>query len=152
MARRPAKKDIVYVGIQLLLFVLYILPFHFFPLHIHPAIKTTGQAFALVGLMIVFIAILQLNKTLSAFPTPRHKASLVQIGLFKYIRHPIYSGVMLTAFGFGINQQSTWKLAISALLCILFFFKSKYEEQLLLVRFSDYRQYMKKSYRFFPFL
>ena len=152
MAKMRALKDIVYVGTQLSLFILYVIPLNLTPLHLKFIIKISGLILGLIGLLIVLVAILQLNKTLSPFPTPKESGTLIQTGLYKYIRHPIYSGIILTTIGFGHFDESIWKIGIGFSLWVLFFFKSKYEEQLLLARFSGYKKYMEKTYKFFPFI
>ena len=152
MSKMPVLKDIAYVGIQLSLFVLYIIPFHLFSINLYSLAKLAGLLIGLSGLLLVLVAILQLNKSLSPFPTPKEGGTLIQTGLYKYIRHPIYSGIILTTIGFGIFDESIWKMGIGFLLWILFYFKSKYEEQLLLARFTGYKMYAENSYRFFPFM
>jgi len=115
-------------------------------------IKDLGLTAGLSGLLIVLIAILQLNKSLSPFPTPKRSGILIQSGLYKYIRHPIYSGIILAAIALGVFDESIWKIGIGFLLWVLFFFKSRYEEQLLLTRFTGYKMYIENAYRFFPFI
>lgn len=105
---------------------------------------------AVFGGIIMTLALLQLNKNLSPFPTPKESASLLQNGLFKYMRHPIYTGIILLFLGYSVSQNSVYKLLISLLLVILFYLKSNYEEQLLEQKFPDYKQYRNKTGMFFP--
>ena len=149
--KKIATKDISFVSIQLLLFAIYFIPLFSFSFQTNFFFKYTALFFAIVGLLIIAFAILQLNKNLTPFPTPKENATLIQSGLYKYIRHPIYSGIILTALGFGLYQQSIWKISIGIVLWILFYFKSRYEETLLAKYFDDYEAYKKKTSRFFPF-
>lgn len=142
-------KDKILVSIQFVLFGCYAIDFdwslgfsHFF--------KTIGLLFAIVGFLIALIAILQLNKNLSPFPTPKEKAVLLENGLYKFVRHPIYSGLLLLFYGYGIYVDSIYKLLISSLLLVLFYFKTNYEERLLELKFQDYSLYKQKVGRFFP--
>lgn len=80
---------------------------------------------AIVGFFTIVIAILQLNKKLTPFPTPLKDGTLINTGLYKLVRHPIYSGIILTAIGFGLFQESFWKIGVALILWILFYFKSK---------------------------
>lgn len=74
------------------------------------------------------LAILQLNKNLTPFPTPKEDGTLIQNGVYKFIRHPIYTGIILIAIGFGLFHQSLWEIFIGIVLWVLFYFKSSYEE------------------------
>ena len=150
--KKPVFKDIVFVSIQLFLFVIYYTPPISFVLPINDFIKYPAIILASAGVLTIAFAILQLNTNLTPFPTPKDSGTLIQAGLYKYIRHPIYSGIILAAVGFGISQGSIWKMFIGILLWILFYFKSCYEESLLINRFSEYKNYRDHTSRLFPFL
>jgi len=96
------------------------------------------------------VALLQLNTKLSPFPSPRNNSVLIENGLFKYIRHPIYTGIILLLFGFGLFFNSFYKISVTLLLFVLFYYKTEYEEDRLSLKFSDYSAYKKKAGRFFP--
>jgi protein-S-isoprenylcysteine O-methyltransferase Ste14 len=142
-------KDYLFVSIQFLLFFGFIFDVNW-SLKSSIYIQNTGLFIAIIGLFIGLVALLQLNKNLSPFPTPKNTASLLQIGLYKYMRHPIYTGIILLFSGYSVYQNSFYKLGISFLLVILFYFKSNYEELRLEQKFSDYKIYKSKTNRFFP--
>ncbi|NJM80961.1 MAG: isoprenylcysteine carboxylmethyltransferase family protein [Flavobacterium sp.] len=142
-------KDLIFVGIQFFLFICFVFDFAFL-LPIPTLFRTLRLLVAIIGLLIFIIAILQLNKNLSPFPTPKNNAHLIQNGLYKYVRHPIYSGIILLAFGSSFYFASVYKMSISFLLLILFHYKSKYEETLLQNKFSNYSKYKVKTGRFLP--
>lgn len=147
-----APKDILLVSLQLVLFVLFVIPAPSYTLHLPLFWQYTALGIAAIGLGVVVLAIVQLNKNLTPFPTPVESGTLIQSGLYKYIRHPIYSGIILAALGVGVYLGSTWKLSIGVALWVLFYFKSRYEETLLLRQYPDYEAYRKRTSRFFPFL
>ncbi len=142
-------KDLIFVGIQFFLFVCFIFDFTL-SLPIPTLFKIVGLFVAIIGLLIFIIAILQLNKNLSPFPTPKNNAHLIQNGVYKYVRHPIYTGIIAIVFGSSLYFGSIYKMSISILLLLLFYYKSKYEEMLLQNKFSDYSSYKSKTGRFFP--
>lgn len=150
--KKPQTKDIVFVSIQLLLFLAFVLPVPLYSFQLNYIFKYAAFAIAMIGLLIIALAILQLNKNLTPFPTPKENGTLIQTGLYKFVRHPIYSGIILTTLGFGFYDGSLWKTAIGFSLWVLFFFKSKYEERLLANQFPNYKEYQKITKRFFPFL
>lgn len=147
----PLSKDIVFVSLQLLLFAIYFTPLFDLPFQLPVFIKYTMLVVAIAGLLIIFVAILQLNKNLTPFPTPKASGTLIQTGLYKYTRHPIYSGIILAAVSFGLFHGSIRKISIGLSLWVLFYLKSVYEEKLLSKHFPGYEAYRKNTNRFFPF-
>lgn len=143
-------KDFLFVGIQLVLFVLYVLEFKLLTINLHDIICSIGLVVSIVGVFVVIIALLQLKTNLSPFPSPKSNATLIKTGLYKFIRHPIYTGIILATFGFAIYMESSYKIIISLGLYLLFYFKSKYEEDRLSNTFPDYKSYKKGAARFFP--
>lgn len=149
--KNRAVKDIAFVGIQIVLFVLYVIPAPSDSFDLSIWLHYASLMLAITGFVVVTLAIVQLNKNLTPFPTPKTTGTLIQTGLYRYVRHPIYSGILFMAIGFGIFQESTWKLSISVLLWVLFYFKSRYEETLLMKQYPDYEAYRTRTSRFFPF-
>lgn len=150
--KKIAGKDLMFVSIQLLLFIVYFIPAFSLDFKIFEPVKYLGLVMAIVGFFTIVIAILQLNKNLTPFPTPLSDGTLIKTGLYKLVRHPIYSGIILAAIGFGLFHESFWKICIGLCHLILFYFKSKYEETLLLKCYPDYKSYSKTAKRFFPFI
>jgi protein-S-isoprenylcysteine O-methyltransferase Ste14 len=150
--RKLPSKDILFVGIQLFLFIIYFISPIDFTFPSSPILKIGSLLLLIIGFIVIVIAILQLNKNLTPFPTPKEEGMLIQTGLYKFVRHPIYSGIILTALGFGLFVNSYWKVFIGIALWILFYFKSRYEESLLEKHFKEYKKYRNHTRRFFPFV
>lgn len=142
-------KDIVLVSIQLVLFIVYTIPVGW-SLEFFLWFKIFGWVMAFFGFIVLALALLQLNKNLSPFPTPKNSAVLIQNGLYAWVRHPIYSGILLLFFGYGIYQDSLFKIVITIILWVLFYFKTQYEELQLQLKFPKYVVYKKNTGRFFP--
>lgn len=147
---KKTKSDYLYVGAQGFLFLLYVIPAQIMSFSSHTFFTILGIALLVLGIVISFISILQLNTNLSPFPTPVYGSKLIDVGLYKYIRHPIYTGILCIMFGYGIYEASGYKLLVTLILWILFFFKSRYEEEKLAIRFPKYAEYKKRTGRFFP--
>lgn len=143
-------KDYTFVGIQFALFFIYVFNIKLWNIHFPKEITTTGLICSLLGAVILVLALLQLNKNLSPFPTPKSNAELIKNGLYKYIRHPIYTGILIMLFGNAIRQESLFKLLITFILLMLFLYKTSYEEKRLENKYADYKAYKKNTGRFFP--
>lgn len=142
--------DIIFVLAQFALIVIYFFEIQTLAVVFPEAIFWVGLALLIVGGFISLVAVLQLNIHLSPFPSPLPGSKLIDFGIFKFVRHPIYIGVFLGMFGFGILYDSGYKLIVSIMLLLLFYFKSRYEEKQLITMFPEYPEYAKQTGRFFP--
>lgn len=140
--------DIVYVFIQFILFVLFLFEIKPFQFSIPKYIESLSIALLLLSIIFLLTAFLQLNKNLSPFPTPVKNSQLITNGVFKISRHPIYTAIIGGAFSLGLLLGSGYKLALAVVFLLFFFFKTHYEEQKLVERFPEYKDYKKKTGRF----
>lgn len=76
---------------------------------------------------------------------------LVQHGLYRYIRHPIYTGDVLLVLGLELALNS-WLVAGVVPLALVVARQTNAEEELLANTFSDYRTYQHITKRFIPFV
>lgn len=80
--------------------------------------------------------------------------TLVELGPYRYIRHPSYSGALLTLLGFGL-ALGNWAGLMAAVSCMGFAYAYRItiEEAALASGLGDaYTQYMKRTWRLIPFL
>lgn len=144
-------KDITFVTVQLVLFVCYVIIPNFWPINFPVLVKSISLFITIIGVLVLILGLIQLQKNLTPFPSPKQNSELVTNGLYKFIRHPIYTGIFIAAIGYSFNNGHSIRFLISTLLLVLFYFKSVYEEKLLSEKFSAYQQYQIKTSRFFPF-
>lgn len=144
------KKDILYVALQFVLLVAYLFEVPELKIEFPSTADFLHLAFSVFGILMIILAILQLNKNLSPFPTPKKNSELITSGLFKYVRHPIYTGILITAFFLAFYLNSGYKMFIFVLLLILFYNKSEFEERELMRKFPEYESYRANTGRFFP--
>lgn len=141
-------KDFAYVTIQFILLIVFFVDVELFEIEILEF--DFWLYFALFGFLIIAIAVLQLNTSLSPFPSPKSHTKLVKTGLFKFIRHPIYTGILISIFSISFWLGSGYRLLVCLSILILFYFKSKYEEEKLAEQFTEYKTYQSKTGRFLP--
>ena len=141
-----------FVFVQGVLFVIYYLNPWAYEIAIPSYLQLLGKIIAAGGMVICVVSVWQIRRTLSVFPEPTENAKLVTSGLFKYARHPIYSGIILFAIFASLGTGSLIRLIVALSIWVLFRFKSAYEEKLLSKKFQEYNSYLKKTPRFFPFL
>lgn len=78
---------------------------------------------------------------------------LVDSGIYKYIRHPLYASLLFLAWGIFLKQPDP-VLALVAVLASVFLFITAVQDEKECIRFfgEPYRDYMKRSKRFIPFI
>lgn len=80
-------------------------------------------------------------------------SELVDTGLYKYIRHPLYGSLVFLALGIML-KHITWSGVVVALVTTIFFYLTALrDEKECTAHFgSEYTQYMKRSAMFVPFV
>ena len=80
-------------------------------------------------------------------------STLVTTGIYYYIRHPLYSSLLLLAWGIFFKDPS-WFGALLAMASTLFLFATAKADEAECIRFfgSPYQTYMAQTKRFVPFL
>jgi protein-S-isoprenylcysteine O-methyltransferase Ste14 len=118
--------------------------------------RTAGVALgaALLGLggLLAFRGVVDLGEHLTPFPRPPQGGRLVDSGAYRLVRHPIYGGLILGAFGWALVMASPLGLAASAVLAVFFALKASREEAWLTERFEDYRAYQARTRGFIPWI
>jgi protein-S-isoprenylcysteine O-methyltransferase Ste14 len=138
-------------GQFLLLGLLTVLPwFDPTPDQAVPWLRPVGYTLVLVGCVTVVVAARHLGDALTALPTPRTGAGLRTEGLYRFVRHPIYSGVLAIGWGLGLRSQLWLGLALAVALTVLLHVKAGYEESLLAHRHDGYAAYRARTPRFVP--
>lgn len=70
---------------------------------------------------------------------------------FRYVRHPLYLGSMLSCLGLTITTLSIGSLALFIVIFIFYNYIAGYEEKLLDTKFGEeYKQYKKRTGRWIP--
>ncbi|MBN2350706.1 MAG: isoprenylcysteine carboxylmethyltransferase family protein [Bacteroidales bacterium] len=90
------------------------------------------------------------EKTLYAF---EKTAKLIDTGIFKYIRHPMYSSLLFLTWGIFL-KNTTGELFVIASVSTIFLFLTAISDEKESIRFfgDPYREYIKRSKRFIPFI
>lgn len=113
-----------------------------------------GYVIGLAGAVLIGsgIAGLRAARALTAVPRPREDAELVERGAFRFVRHPIYGGLILGAVGLAIITPWFGTFASVALLAVVLDLKRRREEVWLGERYSGYAAYRVRTKALLPFL
>ena len=78
---------------------------------------------------------------------------VIKTGVYKYIRHPQYTGVLLISFGIILNWATLTSILMFPVIVWMYVRLSKKEEKDMIDEFGEeYVMYMKKTKRFIPYV
>ena len=89
---------------------------------------------------------------LNIVPTLKDKHRLITHGIYQFIRHPMYTSVLLFCLALTLTIGGNQSIIVMITLLIDLILKSNLEEKLLSERFDNYSDYKTKTGRFLPFL
>jgi protein-S-isoprenylcysteine O-methyltransferase Ste14 len=97
--------------------------------------------------------VILLNKVGKPEGQMEETTKLIEVGLYKYIRHPMYSSFVFAGPGAFLKHVSPLTAALVVIVLVSAYLTAKVEEKELIQKFSDdYVQYMKRTRMFIPFL
>lgn len=107
----------------------------------------------ILGLIIGIWALFSMKKSkIRITPDVAKNADLIKTGPYKYIRHPMYSAVLLSSLGMLLSGISISGMVAYMLLIFVLSIKIRYEEKLLSAHFPDYKEYKKMTKKLIPFV
>lgn len=124
------------------------------PIYLNEQLKYIGLSTIIIGIIIRFIAIKQLGKFFTVDVTIREGHQLMQSGFYKLLRHPSYTGCLLSFLGYGITLNNWFSLTVVFTpILLIFIYRMNVEEKVLIQQFGEkYASYMRKTKRLVPFI
>ena len=115
--------------------------------------KILGLALVLSGFTLAFVAFFTLKRSYSSTLVIREDHKLITHGVFRFVRHPIYLGVILVCIGMPVYASSLGGLVTMSVMIPIFLVRIRLEERLLTDEFGDaYRAYKEATRKLIPFV
>lgn len=114
----------------------------------------TGLWLALeaLGILLGMWAIVTMRLRVNVTPAVRHGSALIAHGPYAWIRHPMYTALIVTGLALVLNTPSAFRWVVWVLLTVNLVVKLTYEERLLRAAFPHYQAYQKRTQRIIPWL
>ena len=124
-----------------------------FNIAIHnPVVKTIGLVIFLAGFGLAIWARRYIGRNWGMPMSVKAEPELVTTGPYRYVRHPIYSGLMLAIAGTALAISLYWVIILIAA-SIYFSYSAKKEEAYLTKEFpKNYPSYKKSTKMLIPFI
>jgi protein-S-isoprenylcysteine O-methyltransferase Ste14 len=107
----------------------------------------------LIGLIVILWARTVLGGNWSTTAVLKEDQELIQSGPYRYVRHPIYSGLMLMVLGVAIFYGRAIGFVAFTISFIASWLRARQEEKLLTKHFpEEYPNYKKQVKAFIPFV
>jgi protein-S-isoprenylcysteine O-methyltransferase Ste14 len=113
-----------------------------------------GIILMLLGVAFRWYCVAVLGKYFTFEVATQRDQILIEVGPYRYIRHPSYSGALLTLTGFGL-ALGNWAGLGAFLFCmgVAYAYRIPVEEMALVSALGEvYTQYQKRTWRLVPFL
>lgn len=104
------------------------------------------------GLSLALAAAPSLGRALTVSPIPTHRGGLRTNGLYRFLRHPMYAGVILAGVGLVLMGQTWIHVAAVTALAVVLTFKIRIEEEHLRALYPDYHDYARSVGAIVPHL
>jgi len=158
-AKRAARSRMrQFAGIRIALFVILILVSRSGAFKGHrtivsnPTLQGIGMGLFLIGLGLALWARVYLGRNWGTPMSEKVDAELVVTGPYRYVRNPIYSGLILAAIGTAVAVSWYWFVAV-VFMGAFFIYSATVEERTMLRLFpNDYPAYKRSTKMLIPFI
>lgn len=114
-----------------------------------------GIVLMYVGIALRLYAIKVLGRSFTTSVAVAPEQTVVEAGPYRLIRHPSYTGILITLLGLGLNLTNNWLSLLVIMGCALigFSYRIRVEEQVLKEYLGQrYQEYMRRTKWLIPFV
>ncbi len=122
--------------------------------HSSTVLRVTALLILILSLVLRWVSILTLKQYFSANLTIQKDHKIIQQGIYSVLRHPSYTGVVLSFLALGLSFNSYPSLVLIFLPnLIMILIRIEVEEKILFKNFpEEYPEYARKTRKLLPFI
>jgi len=152
----PKRYRLTYSILATILTVLWLGFVHQLPdvslYHLHGWVNGLMVVIQLTGLWVVVLSLRAIDTSafLGLSANMDERDAFTEYGIYRHMRHPMYSGVMLALLASPV--QTVNSLNLFAVIAVYFIIGSKFEERRMLITHPQYAEYQRRVPAFVPCL
>ena len=115
-------------------------------------VQTCGVSICALGIAFAIWARIHIGKNWGMPMTQKKEPELITTGPYRFVRHPIYTGLITAMIGSLLAEGFMWMIW---LVCMggYFFYSAKKEERSMMLQFPEgYPEYMRRTKMLIPFI
>ena len=120
--------------------------------HASGAMRWIGNALLAIGFALIIWSRVALGKSFTAFPRPVNGGVQVASGPYRFVRHPMYTGVMVSLAAWALMFQSPAVAGLGIATAVVLDLKARREERWLEGMYPGYGEYRRATRKFLPFV
>lgn len=141
-----------WVILQIILFAIILLAPRIPDVTLPIWLRAAGALFLAAGGVFGTWGVLALGRNLAAVPKPIEGGRLVTTGPYAYVRHPIYTGIILGTLGWSLLRSNLLGVALALAALLFFDLKSRQEEKWLAEAYPGYPDYQRRVRKLIPWV
>ena len=111
-----------------------------------------GGVLTAAGFGLGIMSFRSLGRNFRVYAAPRRSGALVTTGVYKWIRHPMYGGIIVGLAGYLLIFGAVFLVPAWIALTALYLVKAIREERILADKFPQYDGYRSQTWRFVPYI
>ena len=121
------------------------------PILLQPGLlNLLGACLCAGGVLLMFAAFASIRGAVQITPEPRRGATLATTGVYGYLRHPIYTAILVLVAGRFLRKPTAAIGGAAALVSAFLLAKVRVEERLLHARYPEYIDYKQRTWGIIP--
>ncbi len=107
----------------------------------------------LAGALLGAVAIITMRlDNLRIFPEPKKDIRLVTSGPYRYIRHPMYTSLLILMAAWLAETRDPLQIGLWIIMSIVLVMKMQIEERILPLVLPEYRHYQERTWKIVPYI
>lgn len=119
---------------------------------LHPENKSILIIETIAAILGIWAVVSMEMHTLTVLPAVKKGGQLCTTGPYRFIRHPMYTAVLLLLLALLLNDYSVSGLIVFLIVSVDLIVKMNVEEKILIAHYANYKDYMKFTKRIIPFV
>ena len=115
-------------------------------------VSVLGVTLLIGGLCLGALGVVKIGHALTPLPSPAAGAVFQATGVYSFVRHPMYYGVLVSSLGWAFIRRGWLTLGYVLAAWVFLELKIRREEKWLVDRFPGYSEYRRRVRKFIPYL